>query len=67
MVFKHIFHNFFERLTAYETLELGSKTFIQRSEAQSSVNKGDPRAGGAENFVWTKTFCIPRSRLLNKS
>lgn len=51
MVFKHIFHNFFERLTAYKTLELSSKTFIQRSEAQSSVNKGDPRAGGAENFV----------------
>ena len=43
------------------------KTFIQHSEAQSSDNTGAPGAGGAENFVWIKTFCIPGSRLLNKS
>lgn len=46
---------------------LEKETFVQQSEAQSSDNAGAPGAGGAENFVWTKTFCIPGSRLLNKS
>lgn len=55
-------------LKPYQTLKtFSSKTFIQQCQAQSSVNAGDPGDGGAENFVWTKIFWIPRSRLLNKS
>lgn len=47
--------------------DLPLKLFIHHSEAQSSVNAGVPGAGEAENFVSTKIFCIPGSRLLNKS
>ena len=43
------------------------ETFIQHRESQSTANVGVPGAGGAENFVWIKTFWIFGLRLLNKS
>lgn len=67
LLFERRIHNVILDSNTCELMKFLRKTFKQHDEAQSFVKVGAPGDGGAENFVWTKIFWTPGSRLLYSS